>query len=235
MKGLTRKKKCLDFYALGDHDWTYSRTSRIFPINSPFPRKCVFLIKCWFPTNIIEIPPNNLEKENGVSPFRRVSLTSLMTRPVLFPTAPSMINCEISTSTLRNVSRNRLYRQEMKAYLQKLWMKGTMSSTTVDFMLKRTRTLSLSRKTTYKSVWFVFKETRRKCETPFSFSRLLEGIYIPLNLVGWLVCLLSEGSGFPFQRTSTERLVDVACPKAAHTKRSQDLGQNVASLFTLRL
>ena len=31
----------------------------------------------------------------------------------------------------------------------------------------------------------------------------------------------SVGSGLPFQRTSTERCVEVACPKAAHIQRSQ--------------
>ena len=39
-----------------------------------------------------------------------------------------------------------------------------------------------------------------------------------IKLVDWSARLLC--SGFPFQQTSTEHRVEVACPKAAHTQRS---------------
>ena len=42
-------------------------------------------------------------------------------------------------------------------------------------------------------------------------------------MVDWSA--LSVDSGFPFQRASTERRVEVACPKTAHTQRPHGRGQ----------
>ena len=47
----------------------------------------------------------------------------------------------------------------------------------------------------------------------------------------WLIGPLIVGSGCPFPRASTERRVEVACPKTAHTQRSKDHGQVPVLLF----
>ena len=71
----------------------------------------------------------------------------------------------------------------------------------------------IKEKTHRTLLWFMFSP-KTKTDRDNSFQN-------SIRLVDWSArCLIR---GFPFQPTSTERRVEVACPKAAHTPRSRVL------------